>query len=237
PFITPPPEPPPPPSPPPEPPITILKKPKPIKKVPEKVPELLKEGGWNVYGKTIKTGKYKKLNVNSLSYENAQNLGAYLTDHSLSTNFLLKENPNPPKKPKLNIPPNYFRNTIEKWRDYKFKTIKGVRKKYPMKDKWIERTSGARGTAPKGYRLDTRGERNRISLMKKLAELKRRAGLTKVRGLGLKKSQKQINLFRKQQKPKLFKSPKLRKRRTNKIKNTIAIIFIFSIFNIIQILQ
>ena len=136
----------------------------PIEKIKGKIKKekLEEETGksWDVYGKPIKQKKYVKLNSVPLSKRNAKALGSYLTDHSLSTNWELRENPNPPKKPKLKVPEGYFEKTFNKWREYRIR--KGI--KYPTPMHFIEK----RG-AP---RLDTRSEINKITLLKKLAEVR-----------------------------------------------------------------
>lgn len=162
---------------------------------PKKKP--VKAQSWDAYGKVIRTKIYKKLNKVPLTKERAKDF-IYLIDHSLSTNLKLKPNPRKPQKAKLKIPMGYYEKTKHKYRDYKFKTIKGVRKKIPLKDMWIERTSGIRGTAPKGFRLDTKSEQRRISLLKKLSDMKRKAGLKpkkKRRKSSSPKSRKQIKFF------------------------------------------
>ena len=132
--------------------------------------KVIKEGGYNVFGKPIRKKKYVKLNVNALSKSNAQSLGAYLTDTSLSTNFFIKKTMKESRPPKLLFPKGYFIGTQHKFRDYRIR--KG--KRIPMKNKWIEM---------KGLpRLDTESEIRKIGLLSRLSKLKRKSGVKKKKG-------------------------------------------------------
>jgi hypothetical protein len=118
--------------------------------------------GYNVYGKPIKQKTYRKLNKVPLTQTKARDLGAYIADHSLSASFKLKPSSKKAQTPKTRIPIGYYSRTKRKFRDYRI--VKKKRK--PMKDKWIER----RGLP----RLDTRGEKQKIKMMRKLAEVRKR---------------------------------------------------------------
>jgi len=146
------------------PPVKVKVPPPPIRlpKMKEKTPRIItKPQGWNVYGKVIKTKKYKKLSKVPLTKQQAQSLGSYLVDTSLSTNFYIKPTTKKAKKPLIKFPTDYFSLTTKKFRDYRIR--KG--KRIPMENKWIER----RGKP----RLDTKQEVQKITLMKRLAQMKK----------------------------------------------------------------
>ena len=118
--------------------------------------------GYNVYGKPIRQKKYKKLNKVPLTQAQARDFGAYIADHSLSTNFKIKSASKKAQTPKTNFPIGYYARKKKIFRDYRI--VKG--KKVPMKNKWIER---------KGVpRLNTRSEIKRIGMLKKLKEVRKR---------------------------------------------------------------
>ena len=145
---------------------------RPRKKIKKK--KLIKGQGYYAYGKKIGTQKYVKLHDNPVTMERAKDIGSYMIDTSLSTNFLIKPTTKKVGKTKLPIPEGYYSRTKKKYRDYKFRTIEGVRKRKPLKNKWIERTSGKMGTSKKGFRLDTIQERKRITLLARRAQLRKK---------------------------------------------------------------
>lgn len=116
--------------------------------------------GYNVYAKSKK--QWLKLNRNTLSKSNAQDLGAYITDTSLAATFKLKRATKQAQQSKLNIPKGYFAKTSFKYRDYKIRN----KKRIPLQNSWIEK---------RGYRLDTPNETRSIQAARKsLMKVKRR---------------------------------------------------------------
>ena len=125
------------------------------------------KGGFNVYGKPIKKKgqkqkKYIKLNLLPLSKQQAQSLGSYMVDTSLSRTFKLKKTPKKPQTPRLRFPKGYFLQKRHKIRGYRIKKGRRV----PLRNKFIERNP---------FLLDTRQEVKKITLMKRLAQMKRGA--------------------------------------------------------------
>ena len=149
---------------------SLARKRKPILKKPI-LKKIIKQG-FDVYGKPIKQKKYKKLNKVPLTLARARDFGSYIADHSLSTNFKIKESGKPPQKMKARIPLGYYSKVKSKFRDYRIS--KG--KRIPMKDKWIERKGKSR--------LDTRAEIKKISLLKKLSEIKKYPKIKKKKNKG-----------------------------------------------------
>jgi len=97
-----------------------------LKAVEEKV-------GYNVYAKHKK--KWEKLNTVPLKKDLAKDLGSYVTDTSLGAQFKITKTSKPARKSKLSIPKNYYRNSANKFRDYRI----SKKKKIPLKNKWIEK--------------------------------------------------------------------------------------------------
>ena len=138
---------------------------KPVKKkikVKKKLPFPISKQGYNVFGKPIKQKKFRRLNKVPLTKAKAKDLGAWLTDHSLARTFKLKQTNKEAQKPKLKVPASYFSKTKHKFRD--FRKVKG--EKIPLKNKWIEKKGK--------FLLDTRAERNKITLLAKLSKLKKK---------------------------------------------------------------
>lgn len=114
---------------------------------------------YNVFGKVIKTGRFAKLNKVPLTKLDAKSLGSFLVDKSLSTNFKIKGVNKNPQTPKVKFPKNYYGAVQGKFRDFRIK--KG--KKIKLDNMWIEKKGKPR--------LDTRDEINKITLLKKLAQI------------------------------------------------------------------
>lgn len=137
---------------------------------PKRVKKVVKKGkAYDSYGKIVGKKKYKRLNQVPLSRRKALDLSSYVIDHSLSTNFYIKHLPGKkPQTPKIKVPDNYFGGQRKNLRNYRIR--KG--KKVPMErpDMFIERKGKAR--------LSTKSEINRINLLKKLAELKKKSKKT-----------------------------------------------------------
>jgi hypothetical protein len=145
-----------------KPPIVKKRKPKRIveKKKPIIPPSKI---GYNVLGKPLKKKRFVKLNQVPLTKAKARDLGAFLADRSLARTFKLKQTGKVAKKPKLKIPASYYSRTRKKFRD--FRRVKG--KKIKLRNKFIEK---------KGKPLlDTRAERERITLLAQLARLKKKS--------------------------------------------------------------
>ncbi|GAG93638.1 unnamed protein product, partial [marine sediment metagenome] len=94
-----------------------------------------KDRGWDIYGKKVGSKRYIKSNVVPIKYKLARSLGAEDIDKSLSTNFYVKQTNKKAQKPVRKIQKDYFEKNIKKFRDYKFRTVKGIRKKFPMEKK------------------------------------------------------------------------------------------------------
>ena len=142
----------------------------------------IRRQGYNVYGKQIKTGRYIRLNRVSLTQARARDLGSYIADHSLSTNFKIKKAVGKARKPQTRIPQGYYSRVKGSFRDYRIR--KG--KRIPMKNKWIEK----RGLP----RLNTRGEKQKITMLKKLAEVRKKA-VKKAKRKVVKKRKRRVSFF------------------------------------------
>jgi len=119
--------------------------------------------GYYVLGKPLKKRKFVRLNKVPLKQSEAKDLGAWLIDHSLGRTFKLKQSNRPAQKPRLKVPKSYFTKHRKKFRN--FKIIKGKKVFTPYQ--WIEK----RGTPL----LDTRAERKKITLLKKLSQLQKKS--------------------------------------------------------------
>ena len=137
------------------------KKIKRVKKKKEVTKLKVKKPGYYAYGKIKKSKVFKRLNRIPVTEARARDIGSYTIDHSLAATWKIKKADKIASKTKLNVPKGYYAKTHDKYRDYKIR--KG--KKIPMKDKWIEK----RGIS----RLDTRAEVKKITLDKKLAEIRK----------------------------------------------------------------
>lgn len=118
-----------------------------------------KKQGYNVYGKEKKSKRFRKLNKVPLTKAKAKDVGAYMIDHSLAATWKIKKTSKMAEKKVLETPSGYYARTSRKYRANKIR--KG--KKVPMKDKWIEK---------RGKRLDTRDEVRKITLAKKIKEVR-----------------------------------------------------------------
>jgi hypothetical protein len=131
-------------------------------------PKKRKVQAYNAYGKVVqkkgvKKVKYKKLNLVPLSRTKALDLGNYITDHTMSATFYIEPVPKAVKKPVIIVPQNYHEKNVKSFRNYR---IKGGRKvKTERKDMWIEL---------RNKRLSNKDEVKRITILKKLAELKKK---------------------------------------------------------------
>ena len=105
------------------------------------------KAGYNSFA--LQRGKWVKLNRQSISKRAAENLGAVVTDTSLSAQFKVRKTNKPAKKSKLNVPRGYFSKTRKQFRDYK---IRGKTKK-ALKDQYIEKRK---------FRLSVPGETRSI---------------------------------------------------------------------------
>lgn len=120
------------------------------------------------YAALYKTkGKFKKINKKPLKYNQAQNLGADVVDHTLANTFKVRKVKGRPQKPNFKLKSQYFPKTQNKFRA--FRIVKG--KKVPLRNTWIEK----RGKA----RLDTFSERKRISTAAYLARLRKKRRFSK----------------------------------------------------------
>jgi len=138
--------------------------------------------GYNVLARPVKKRKNQKkpkpvkVNKVPLRKTRAKNLRNYITDTSLSRTADLKKTNRKPKKPVLKVPAGYAKRTKNKFRTYKI--VKG--KRVPLKKgRVIEKRTKL---------LDTRQEKNKITLRKRLKQLEKRSiKKKKVKG-GIKKN-------------------------------------------------
>jgi hypothetical protein len=127
--------------------------------------------GYNVYAKGVSLGKNKKeglvkINTQPVTKTEAFDIGAYATDTSLSRKFLIKPTKQQAEPSNLSFPRGYFEANIEKFRSFKVKQGK----KQALQDEFIEKS---------GFALDTSGERKKITIAKKIAEI-RKSGRTPI---------------------------------------------------------
>ncbi len=123
---------------------------KPIKKI---------EQGYNAFVKS--RGKRIKANINPLTKAKALDLSASIVDRTTSRTGIIKRANRPAKKPLVQIPRNYFRGNLKKWRG---KIVKG--KEQPIKKRFIERSR---------FAIDTLGEKKQLSAARAIAKLKQKA--------------------------------------------------------------
>ncbi len=131
--------------------------------------------GFNVFGKGVKTKKFFKLNRVPLTRKKARDLGGFLIDHSLARTFKLRGTIKKAQKPILKVPANYFAKNKKKFRN--FRIVKGER--IPTPFKWIEK----RGK----FLLDTRDEKRKITLFRRLSTLKKKFKLKSTKMIRMKK--------------------------------------------------
>lgn len=134
-----------------------------VKKKPKKVKKVVKKGqAYNAYAKIQKTRKWKKLNKVPLTKTRAKDYGSYLSDNTLSASYRIKPVKGAPQSGNLPIPVSYSSKTRKKFREYKIREGK----KIPTPNSFIEK---------RNKRLDQRGETKKITLYKKLQELKKKS--------------------------------------------------------------
>jgi hypothetical protein len=158
-----------------------------------------KDRGYDTFARPLKKKGAKKipklLKVNKvpLKKQKAKDLRNYVADTSLSRTALIKSTKLKAKKPKIKVPSSYAKKTSAKFR--KFRIFKG--KKVPIRNIVIEK----RGKAL----LDTKYERQGITLKKRIAQLQRKPRkkvtkkrkATKAQLLALKKGREKLKKMRK----------------------------------------
>ena len=131
---------------------------------------------YNVFLKPQGRKKFFRANRADLTKGEAEDLGAFISDTSLSAQFKVRKQKGRMKVTKksrskrrarrLPFPIGYFGGTRQKFRGFKIR--RGT--KIPLKNQFIERRS---------FRLDTTGEVNRITAAKRVAQLRRQKPLKK----------------------------------------------------------
>lgn len=120
---------------------------------------LKKATGYNVFVKSRK--KFIKANIHPIPKNKANDLGAWISDRTLSKQFRIKRTNRKAKIPKVNAPLNYFKTTQKKWRG---KIVKG--KEFPIKNRVIERNKAA---------IDTIGEKKKLRAAREIKRLQTKA--------------------------------------------------------------
>lgn len=120
---------------------------------------------FNVFGKPAKLKGQKqkppiKLNTKGLSRKDALNLGASLIDKSLSRTFEVRPARGKPSKPQLGVPRSFFSQNRNKFRNFRIRRGKKI---LIDENRFIEKGK---------FLLDTPGERRKITLAKRLSELR-----------------------------------------------------------------
>lgn len=126
----------------------------------------VKKGGFKGRSKIpTQRGKprFLKANINPLTKKKARDLGAWITDRTISQTFQTKRTNRPAKKPQIKVPNNYFKNTKRKWRG---KIIKG--KEQPIINKVVER---------RAFAIDSFGEKKKLKVTSEIAKLQKQARL------------------------------------------------------------
>ena len=123
-----------------------------------------KAKGYNVFARPLKKRKGKrpkliKFNKRVLTKQRARDYRNYLIDTSLSRTGSIRATKGEGSKGILRVPKGYSRKTTKKFR--RFRQVKGKRKAL-RKGKVIERS---------GHLLDTRAERRKITLRRRIKEL------------------------------------------------------------------
>lgn len=122
---------------------------------------------FNVFAKPVKGKKLIKVNKKGLSKSDAKGLRNFLIDTSLSRQGLIKPGRGKISKPSIKVPKSFAIKTSKKFR--RFKTRKG--KRIPLtKGRVIEK---------KTRLLDTRQERKKITLRKRIKQLTPKKKVTK----------------------------------------------------------
>jgi len=146
------------PKPPRKPPIIPRLRGKPVKRI-------SKPKSFNVFGKPVKLKGQKqkppiKLNTKGLSRKDALNLGASLIDKSLARTFEVRPARGKPSKPQLGVPRSFFSQNRNKFRNFRVRRGKKI---LIDENRFIEKGK---------FLLDTKGERRKITLAKRLSELR-----------------------------------------------------------------
>jgi len=116
---------------------------------------------FQVYVKEPKQKQFKQIPNKVLNKQDAENLGSYLVDNSVSRTWFIKPVNQKPKPLGLNIPDEYFEATQDKFRQYKIKQGKHLKI-----NGYIEKSN---------YLLDTEGEIQQLSAFKQLAKLNKQS--------------------------------------------------------------
>lgn len=125
-----------------------------------KLPERKKSNTGTAYDVYVKSGtRYVKANVYKLTQGKASALGRYITGNTLSASFYVRKTTGRPTKAKVSIP-----NVAKS----QFRTVKGKSK--------LQKTSSVE---KRKYRLNTRGEKKKITAARLIA--KRKKKLSKAR--------------------------------------------------------
>ena len=119
------------------------------------------EDGFNVYGKVVKSKKFKKLNKRPVSKQRALDFGALVTDTSLARTFEIRPAKGKTGELSVPVPEGYFNNNRRKFRDYKVKKGKKVKR---SSLRYIEKGM---------HLLDTKEEVAGINLEKRLTQLRK----------------------------------------------------------------
>ncbi len=117
-----------------------------------------------------KKPKLVRITKKPIKKARAESLRNYLIDTSLSRTGKIKSSGKKPSKRRLKVPRSYAKKTKRKFRTYKI--VKGKRKKL-KKGKVIER---------KKHLLDTRQEKSKIGLLRRIAQLEKQSKIRKVVG-------------------------------------------------------
>jgi len=107
---------------------------------------------------------FQKANIRPLTKSQARDLGAFVTDRTISQTFKIKKTNKTAKKPLVKFPRNYFQITQRKWRG---KIVKG--KEQPFKNRIIERRKNA---------IDTLGEKRQLRVGAEISRLRRTRRIT-----------------------------------------------------------
>ena len=129
--------------------------------------------GFNVFARPVKKRKGQKkprlikINKVSLTKKRAEDLRDHVLDTSLARTGKIKPAKGKPEKPGLKVPAGFSKRNSKKFR--KFRVVKGKRKKLP-RGRVIEK---------RRHILDTRQEKNKISLRRRLRQItpKRKKGI------------------------------------------------------------
>lgn len=125
---------------------------------------------YNVYSKPVKGKRLVKVNKVPLTKTRAEDLRNYIADTSLSRTATIKPTSGKPRQPRLKVPSGYASKTQRKFRTYRIRKGRKVRR---SEERVIERTRNI---------VDTRGEKRGISLRQRIAQLSRkRRSVKKVR--------------------------------------------------------